>query len=88
MPFDSNSAKEAGQKSKRGVSERTQLLNELFKSDKAKAIWEKLEADALTGNMDAIKTYLAYIFGKPKETVDFNIPEGIRLILKKHDSGH
>ena len=83
MPFDSNSASEAGKKSKRGLSERTQLLNELFNPDKAKKIWEKLEKDAEAGDMDAIKTYLAYVFGKPKESVDLNIPEGIKLILKK-----
>lgn len=83
MPFDSNSAKEAGAKSKRGLSERAKLLNELYTSDKATKVWNKLESEALAGNMDAVKTYLAYIFGKPKESVELNIPEGINLILKK-----
>lgn len=68
--FTSESAREAGKKSKRGLSERTKVLNELFDTEKAKSIFAKLEVLALDGNMDAIKTYLAYCFGKPESKVD------------------
>ncbi len=68
--FNSERASEAGRKSKRGLSERTKLLNSLFNEDKAKEIFQKLEGEALTGNMDAIKTYLAYCFGKPEAKLD------------------
>ena len=70
MPFNSESAREAGQKSKRGASERTKLLNSWFKEDKAKQIFEKLEGQALDGDLDAIKTYMAYCFGKPEAKLD------------------
>lgn len=70
MPFSSETAKEAGQKSRRGASERTKLLNSFFKEDNAKKIFEELETQALGGDMDAIKTYLAYCFGKPEAKLD------------------
>jgi hypothetical protein len=70
VPFTSETAKEAGQKSKRGLSERTKILNELFDKEKAKTIFHELEKLALGGNMDAIKTYLAYCFGKPEAKID------------------
>ncbi len=70
MAFSSETASEAGKKSKRGLSERTKILNDLFKEDKAKAIFLKLEEKAEAGDMDAIKTYLAYCFGKPEAKID------------------
>ncbi len=68
--FNSETASEAGKKSKRGLSERTKVLNALFKEEKAKEVFEKLEALAVGGDMDAIKTYLAYCFGKPEAKLD------------------
>jgi len=68
--FNSESGSEAGKKSKRGLSERTKVLNALFKEEKAKEVFERLEQLAVSGDMDAIKTYLAYCFGKPEAKLD------------------
>lgn len=68
--FTSETASLAGKKSKRGISERTKILDQLFDGDKAKQVFQKLESQALEGNMDAIKTYLAYCFGKPEAKID------------------
>lgn len=70
MPFNSETASIAGKKSKRGLSERTKILDELFDKEKAKKVFQKLEAKALDGDNDAIKTYLAYCFGKPEAKID------------------
>jgi hypothetical protein len=88
MPFDSESAKQAGQKSKRGVSDRTKLLNDLLKPEKAKVIFKVLEKKAEQGDMDAIKTYLAYCFGKPKETHDIGLSEeAVNIIMSRVTDG-
>jgi hypothetical protein len=71
--MDSN--KKAVQRSKRGLSERTKLLNELFDADKATKIYQELEKKALEGEMDAIKLLLAYWFGRPKESMEISTPE-------------
>jgi len=68
--FNSERASEAGRKSKRGMSERTKLLNSMFNEEKAKQIFAELEKQAVEGDMDAIKTYLAYCFGKPEAKLD------------------
>ena len=70
MPFTKETAAEAGRKSRRGISERAKILNDLFTEEKAKLIFQQLEQIALSGDMDAIKTYLAYCFGKPESKVD------------------
>ena len=70
MAFTSETAKEAGQKSRRGISERAKILNALFKEETAQTIFIKLEEKAIAGDMDAIKTYLAYCFGKPEAKLD------------------
>ena len=77
-PFNSESAREARAKAnpKRGQSERTKLLNELFNPADAKAVYAKLIGAAKDGDMDAIKTILPYWFGKPKETMVFEDPDG------------
>lgn len=88
MKFDRQSAKEAGAKSKRGASERTKLLNELLNPKKAKDIFKKLEEKAEQGDMDAIKTYLAYCFGKPKETHDIGLSEeAVNIIMSRVADG-
>lgn len=84
MKFDKNTASAAGAKSKRGASDRTKLLNDLLKPEKAKEIFKKLEEKAIGGDMDAIKTYMAYCFGKPKESVDITSNgESINIQFKK-----
>jgi hypothetical protein len=68
--FDSNTARLAGSKSKRGLSERTKVLNELFNKNKAMQVFQKLEEQALDGSIKAIELYLAYCFGKPESKMD------------------
>lgn len=75
MPFDSEKAREAGQKSKRGLSERTKILNDLLKEENAREVFEQLESKAKAGDMEAIKLYLSYCFGRPKETIDLTSGE-------------
>lgn len=72
MGFTSETARQAGASSKRGASERTRILNEFFEEnkDKAKQILLDLQAKALNGDMEAIKLYTGYCFGKPKESVE------------------
>lgn len=70
MAFTTDTAREAGKKSRRGISQRTKILDELFTEEKAKEVFQELEKQALGGDMDAIKTYLAYCFGKPESKVD------------------
>ena len=70
MAFSSETARLAGQKSKRGISQRTRILDELFDKEKARAVFAVLEQKALGGDNDAIKTYLAYCFGKPEAKID------------------
>lgn len=70
MPFTSQTASLAGSKSKRGISQRTKILDDLFNKENAKSVFQQLETKALAGDMDAIKTYLAYCFGKPEAKID------------------
>lgn len=70
MLFNSETAKEAGRKSKRGLSQRTKLLNELFVEEKAVKVFAELEKQALAGDMEAIKLYMGYCFGKPEGKLD------------------
>jgi hypothetical protein len=70
MPFNSETASAAGKKSKRGVSERAKILDALFKEDRAKEVFKKLEEKALSGDLEAIKVYMAYCFGKPEGKLD------------------
>lgn len=70
MLFNSQTASEAGKKSKRGQSQRTKLLNSLFNEETTKKVFQELEKKALVGDMDAIKTYMAYCFGKPEAKID------------------
>lgn len=80
IPFNSETGREAGRKSKRGVTERIKWLNELLKDDKAKAVFAQLEGKAMAGDMDAIKTYLGYCFGKPEGKIDFT-SDGESIVL-------
>lgn len=70
MPFNSVTGKIAGAKTKRGLSERTKLLNDLFDETKAKKIFKQLQDKAVDGDLESIKLYMAYCFGRPKESMD------------------
>jgi aryl-alcohol dehydrogenase-like predicted oxidoreductase len=68
--FNSESAKEARAKAApRGESKIRKLIRELADKETTVEIFNKLAKLAKEGDMDAIKTYLAYVVGKPKDTV-------------------
>lgn len=68
--FNSESAREARAKaSPRGESKIRKLIRELADKDSTVQVFNKLMDLAKKGDMDAIKTYLAYVVGKPKDTV-------------------
>lgn len=70
MPFTSETGKEAKAKAKgRGEARLTKLIKAAADKDKAIKVFAQLEDLALKGDMDAIRLYLSYIIGKPKETV-------------------
>ena len=70
--FTKETAALAGAKGKRGLSERTRILNEFFEDnkDKAQQILQNIQDKALQGDMEAIKLYMGYGFGKPKESME------------------
>jgi hypothetical protein len=73
MPqFTSETAAEAGRKSKRGATERVKILNQFFEDNKetVKAILLDVQTKAAAGDMEAQKLYLAYCFGKPEAKMD------------------
>jgi hypothetical protein len=70
MPFNSESAKQAGQKSRRGEAKLTKLIRDIVDTDNAVKVFKQLEEQALSGDLDATKLYLSYVIGKPKEFVD------------------
>jgi aryl-alcohol dehydrogenase-like predicted oxidoreductase len=71
MPkFNSETARMAAAKSgPRGESKAKKWLREAADRQTTIKVFEKLTELANNGDMDAIKTYLAYVVGKPKETV-------------------
>ncbi|HEX8333294.1 MAG TPA: hypothetical protein VF622_11755 [Segetibacter sp.] len=70
MPFNSATAKAAGERSKRQPNKLLTAIRDASDKSKAIEIFQKLETMAVGGDMDAIKTYLGYVIGKPKESVD------------------
>lgn len=42
-----------------------------------------LHRELKKGNPVALKMFAEYYYGKPKETVDLNVPEGINIVFKK-----
>lgn len=71
MGFNSETAKEARAKAApRGENKLKKLFKEYADADDVKDLFEMLKQMAMEGDMDAIKTLLAYLIGKPKETVD------------------
>jgi len=84
MPFNSESAKEARAKAApRGENKLTKLFKEYADAEDVRTLFDKLKEKAIAGDMDAIKTLLSYLIGKPKETVDLNVDGGIQVIMKK-----
>lgn len=69
--FNSESAKEARAKQgPRGESRIKKLFKDYADDEDVRALFDKIKDKALSGDMDAIKTLLAYLIGKPKESVD------------------
>lgn len=67
--FDSESAKAARAKARpRGESKIKVWIREAADKEDTLTVFKKLLSMARDGDMDAIKTYLAYVVGKPKET--------------------
>jgi len=68
--FDSESAKAARAKAApRGESKIKVWIREAADKQATIQVFQKLTELANKGDMDAIKTYLAYVVGKPKDTV-------------------
>lgn len=71
---DPNKAKEARAKaSPRGEGRLKKLFKEYADAEDVKELFEKLKTMALSGDMDAMKTLLAYLIGKPVETKNINM---------------
>ena len=69
--FTSKTAKEAAAKQKRGASKATKAIKELL-SPHAGAISLQLVQAAKEGQPWAVKLFLEYLYGKPKQSVDVN----------------
>lgn len=89
MKFNSETGAAAGSKGKRGPSRMTQLLNMVRESQTesdVQTVFDKLYEMAKDGDMDAIKTYLSYIIGKPTEKIEVEGGSlGVILNIKKQD---
>lgn len=68
--FNSESAKAARAKAAgRGESKIRKLIRELADKESTIEVFNTLMKLAKGGDMDAIKTYLGYVVGKPKEAI-------------------
>lgn len=68
--FNKETAKAARAKQgPRGESKIRKLIRELADNETTITVFNKLASLAKAGDMDAIKTYLAYVVGKPKESI-------------------
>ena len=77
--FNSETAIQARAKaSPRGENKLKKLFKEYADADDIKALFDKLREMALAGEMDAMKTMLAYLIGKPKETKDITLDASIK----------
>ena len=82
--FNSESAKEARAKAApRGESKLKKLFKEYADAEDIQELFNTLKAKAVEGDMDAIKTLLGYLIGKPRETVDMNVEGGIQIVFEK-----
>ena len=88
MPFDSETAKAAKAKAAgRGESKLKKLFKEYADADDVKGLFDVLKDKAMGGDMDAIKTLLGYLIGKPKETVEMNHSGGLTMIWQDAEYG-
>jgi hypothetical protein len=85
VPFDSETAKEAGKKSKRGPATTLMTVRQMAKPEKVKQAFEMLEEMALKGEMKALELYLAYVCGKPTLFIEQN-NSGLLTILRSGDN--
>lgn len=70
MPFDKETAKRAREKAApRGESKIKKLIREAADKETTMEVFNKLAQLAKGGDMDAIKTYMAYVVGKPRDTI-------------------
>lgn len=70
MPFTKENAKEARAKaSPRGESKAKRWIREAADKESTIEVFDKLTEMAKSGDMDAIKTFLGYVVGKPKDTL-------------------
>lgn len=84
MAFNSETGREARAKAApRGENKLKKLFKEYAEAEDVKALFDKLKEMAIAGDLDAIKTLLSYLIGKPKETIDMNVEGGIQVIMKK-----
>lgn len=68
MAFTSESAKKAGEKSKRGESKNSKVVRDLISDEDSELALSKLKELAFGGqNFKALELFLAYAFGKPKQ---------------------
>ena len=80
----------AGRKSK-ALEDKVQALSiqgliAVFGSEEQ--AFESIAKEAKAGSFTHLKLLVEYAYGKPTEKVNVDMPDGINLILKKHDSGH
>ena len=98
MPFDSTTAKQAAAKAApRGESKLKKMFKEYADAEDIKDLFDKLKGMALEGDMDAIKTLLAYLIGKPVETKNVNVdaeindkrkPSWFRTLEEENSQNH
>ena len=69
----------AGRKPKADEAKLVERLDAIIDSDTALA---KLGELVAKGDMRAIQLYLSYRYGKPKESMDINSPEGLNINFK------
>lgn len=69
--FTKETAKKAGKKSKRGESKKTKAIKELL-SPHADDVSLQLVISAKDGQPWAVKLFMEYLYGKPKQEIDFN----------------
>jgi hypothetical protein len=70
MPFTSETAKEAKAKAAgRGESKIKKWIREAADKKETIAVFQRLTDMAKAGDMDAIKTFMSYVVGKPTESL-------------------
>lgn len=83
MPFNSETAKEAKAKAAgRGENKIKKWIRAAADEESTISVFKKLTQMAEAGDMDAIKTFLSYVVGKPKDTVVFTGDEESPITFK------